>query len=135
LEEVGVNQKSSRRERQNNFGMTLALLMSLFVFAEAPVNAQSNRRPARPTPRSATKPTVSAKPVPVTTVESQRAERDGDIATEAALHEKAYRRLYPGGRDEEDLKVQPQLVNPTRKFKPLYAEPVTEGGGEDGNDE
>ena len=41
-----------------------------------------------------------------------------DAAKEAEVAVKAKKRLYPGGRDEEDLKVQAQLVTPARKFAP-----------------
>lgn len=41
-----------------------------------------------------------------------------DEAREAEIALKAKKRLYPGGRDEEDLKVQAQLVTPTRKIAP-----------------
>lgn len=41
-----------------------------------------------------------------------------DEAQEAEIALKAKKRLYPGGRDEEDLKVQAQLINPIRKLAP-----------------
>ena len=49
-----------------------------------------------------------------------------DEAKEAEIAVKSKKRLYPGGRDEEDLKVQSQLTTPVRKFAPqteLKAEP------------
>lgn len=41
-----------------------------------------------------------------------------DEAKEAELQQKAKKRLYPGGRDEGDLKVQAQLMTPARKLAP-----------------
>ena len=41
-----------------------------------------------------------------------------DESREAEVAQKAKKRLYPGGRDEEDLKVQGQLVTPARKLAP-----------------
>lgn len=41
-----------------------------------------------------------------------------DESREAEVAQKAKKRLYPGGRDEEDLKVQGQLVTPSRKLAP-----------------
>lgn len=41
-----------------------------------------------------------------------------DEAREAEIAQKAKKRLYPGGRDEEDLKVQSQLSTPVRKVAP-----------------
>jgi hypothetical protein len=38
--------------------------------------------------------------------------------TSAEASQKAKKRLYPGGRDEEDLKVQAQLPSPSRKLSP-----------------
>lgn len=52
-----------------------------------------------------------------------------DEAKEAEIALKAKKRLYPGGRDEEDLKVQSQLTTPPRKLAPqaeIQAEPETE---------
>ncbi|MGZ3769755.1 MAG: hypothetical protein ACXVCP_07960 [Bdellovibrio sp.] len=52
-----------------------------------------------------------------------------DEAKEAEISLKAKKRLYPGGRDEEDLKVQSQIANPTRKVSPqaeVKEEPVEE---------
>lgn len=39
-------------------------------------------------------------------------------AREAEIAIKAKKRLYPGGRDEEDLRVQNQITNPPRKLAP-----------------
>lgn len=39
-----------------------------------------------------------------------------DIQSEASKAEVARKRLYPGGRDEEDLKVQQTLIPPTRRL-------------------
>ncbi|MEN0059267.1 MAG: hypothetical protein AAGB31_10575 [Bdellovibrio sp.] len=41
-----------------------------------------------------------------------------DEAKEAAIAQRAKKRLYPGGRDEEDLRVQNQLTTPIRKVAP-----------------
>lgn len=41
-----------------------------------------------------------------------------DEAKEAEIAVRAKKRLYPGGRDEEDLKVQSQLTTPARKLAP-----------------
>ncbi|MCB0411523.1 MAG: hypothetical protein KDD22_03300 [Bdellovibrionales bacterium] len=35
---------------------------------------------------------------------------------DSSISEKARKRLYPGGRDEEDLKVQAQLSEPALKY-------------------
>lgn len=37
---------------------------------------------------------------------------------ENEIRQKAKKRVYPGGRDEEPLKVQAQIVAPTRKMAP-----------------
>lgn len=39
-----------------------------------------------------------------------------DEAKETELAQKAKKRIYPGGKDEDDLKVQAQLVTPVRKL-------------------
>lgn len=39
-------------------------------------------------------------------------------AREAEVAVKAKKRLYPGGRDEEDLRVQNQVTHPPRKLAP-----------------
>lgn len=44
--------------------------------------------------------------------------RNYDEAREAEITQKSHRRLYPGGRDEADLKVQSTLINPVRKLAP-----------------
>jgi hypothetical protein len=41
-----------------------------------------------------------------------------DEAQEIDLAKKAKKRLYPGGRDESDLKIQAEITNPTRKMAP-----------------
>jgi hypothetical protein len=41
-----------------------------------------------------------------------------DEAKEKEIALKVKKRLYPGGRDESDLKVQSQLVTPARKLAP-----------------
>jgi len=52
-----------------------------------------------------------------------------DEGKEAELAMKAKKRLYPGGKDEDDLKIQAQLVTPVRKLSSqaeLKEEPATE---------
>lgn len=52
-----------------------------------------------------------------------------DEAREQEVAQKAKKRLYPGGRDEEDLKVQSQLTTPVRKLSPqaeIKEEPAEE---------
>ncbi|MGZ3783216.1 MAG: hypothetical protein ACXWR0_01710 [Bdellovibrio sp.] len=52
-----------------------------------------------------------------------------DEAHETEIAQKVKKRLYPGGKDEEDLKVQAQVSNPTRKLAPqaeIKEEPVEE---------
>lgn len=44
----------------------------------------------------------------------------------AEEREKAKKRLYPGGRDEEPLQVQAQLANPSRGQAAEPAEPSTD---------
>ena len=46
------------------------------------------------------------------------AEPQFDETKEAEIAQKVKKRLYPGGRDEGDLKVQSQLTTPARKFAP-----------------
>lgn len=41
-----------------------------------------------------------------------------DETREAEVAQKARRRAYPGGLDESELKVQSQLIAPTRKMTP-----------------
>jgi hypothetical protein len=41
-----------------------------------------------------------------------------DEAKETEIAMKAKKRLYPGGRDEGDLKVQAQVITPVRKLAP-----------------
>jgi hypothetical protein len=41
-----------------------------------------------------------------------------DPEREAVFIQRAKKRQYPGGRDEEDLKVQSQVVSPQRKLAP-----------------
>jgi len=45
---------------------------------------------------------------------------------EQALYQKAKKRLYPGGKDEESLKVQSQLPVVTRKMGPSQEAPSEE---------
>lgn len=39
------------------------------------------------------------------------------------IKQKARKRLYPGGRDEEPLQVQSQMSQPTRKMGPATEAP------------
>ncbi len=48
-------------------------------------------------------------------------------AEELKFLDKARKRSYPGGRDEESLKVQAQLPVPTRKMAPATEAPVESG--------
>jgi hypothetical protein len=48
----------------------------------------------------------------------QEAGSQYDEAKEAEIEVKAKKRLYPGGRDEGDLKVQAQVITPVRKLAP-----------------
>ena len=51
----------------------------------------------------------------LTPVLSLAQKSDGnDSAADAQEREKAKKRLYPGGRDEEPLQVQSQLANPSK---------------------
>lgn len=43
---------------------------------------------------------------------------------EIALRTKVKKRAYPGGRDEESLKVQSQLASPLRKMTPTTEMPT-----------
>lgn len=44
-------------------------------------------------------------------------------AQEAEVAQRARRRIYPGGRDEGELAVQPQMTTPTRKISPKAESP------------
>ncbi len=44
--------------------------------------------------------------------------REYDEKAEAETAVKVRKRIYPGGRDEEDLKVQNQVATPPRKLAP-----------------
>ena len=48
---------------------------------------------------------------------------------ELEIREKALKRLYPGGKDEEPLKVQSQLIPPSRKVLPNTGLEENSGGG------
>ncbi len=54
----------------------------------------------------------------VTHAEDFLAGSNYDEAKEAEISAKAKKRLYPGGRDEGDLKVQAQIITPARKVAP-----------------
>ncbi len=58
---------------------------------------------------------------------------DTNSKAELEIREKARKRLYPGGKDEEPLKVQLQLIPPTRKFAPMtgFDEPATGSSQDD----
>lgn len=43
---------------------------------------------------------------------------------EAEIIQQARRRIYPGGRDEGELAVQPQMITPTRKITPQAEAPA-----------
>ncbi len=45
-----------------------------------------------------------------------------DSAREEEIAQRAKRRIYPGGKDESELKVQPALTKPTRKINPSVDE-------------
>lgn len=45
-----------------------------------------------------------------------------DEAKEEEIAQKAKRKIYPGGQDESELKVQPSLAKPTRKIAPTVEE-------------
>ncbi len=45
---------------------------------------------------------------------------------EQELYQKAKKRLYPGGKDEESLRVQSQLPTVTRKMAPAQEAPTEE---------
>lgn len=45
---------------------------------------------------------------------------------ETEIRQKAKKRLYPGGRDEEPLKVQAQILAPIRKVNPASEAPPAE---------
>ncbi len=50
-------------------------------------------------------------------------ESASEILTEAELRFRIKNRIYPGGKDEEFLKVQSQLIAPTRKMAPVTEAP------------
>ncbi len=64
--------------------------------------------------------------------EAGLAGRNFDEAKEAQVKQISRKRLYSGGRDEADLKVQTQIINPVRKVAPTIdvnaatAEPSSE---------
>lgn len=58
--------------------------------------------------------------------------RNFDETKEAEVTQIARKRLYPGGKDESDLKVQTELTNPVRKITPSLVLTVDpEPGAED----
>lgn len=44
-------------------------------------------------------------------------------AEELQIQQRARKKLYPGGKDEENLKVQAQLIQPVRKMSPQTEAP------------
>lgn len=58
----------------------------------------------------------------------QAAPEDQALMTpqEQEMRSKAKKRLYPGGKDEEPLKVQTQLPTVTRKMAPATDAPIEE---------
>ncbi|UOF02874.1 hypothetical protein [Bdellovibrio reynosensis] len=56
--------------------------------------------------------------VPHAWSQEENSEPAFDEAKEAEIAMKAKKRLYPGGRDEEELKVQAQVSTPVRKVAP-----------------
>lgn len=64
-----------------------------------------------------------------TSVPPVKVKADTDSGYQQEIQEKAKRRIYPGGQDETDLKVQLQLASPTRKVAPVVedtSEPVSD---------
>lgn len=59
-------------------------------------------------------------------VRSPQAENDRD--EEVAF--RAKKRMYPGGADESDIRVQDPLPVPTRKVAPIADEPREEGSAD-----
>jgi hypothetical protein len=55
------------------------------------------------------------------------------IPEEQDIHQRAKKRLYPGGQDEESLKVQAQLQNITRKMSPASENQIEDN--DNGGDE
>lgn len=49
-----------------------------------------------------------------------------DDTNEDKIEEQVRLRAYTGGRDESDLAIQGQLVNPTRKMTPAFEDAVEE---------
>lgn len=45
-----------------------------------------------------------------------------DSAREEEIAQRAKKKIYPGGKDESELKVQPALIKPTRKITPTVDE-------------
>ena len=53
---------------------------------------------------------------------------------EQEIYMRARKKLYPGGRDEDPLKVQSQLPQVTRKMAPVTEAPVEEVAPDPSND-
>lgn len=56
---------------------------------------------------------------------------DLDSAREQDIAKRAKSRMYPGGSDEEDLRVQAQLLIPTRKMTPKASDEQPETSSEE----
>ena len=69
------------------------------------------RMPASVTPNNGT-PVVDKEETPL------------EKLTDAELRFRIKNRIYPGGKDEEILKVQSQLIAPTRKMAPVTEAPA-----------
>lgn len=53
---------------------------------------------------------------------------------EQEIHTRAQKRLYPGGRDEDPLKVQSQLPQVTRKMGPATEAPAEDEPADSAHD-
>lgn len=71
------------------------------------------------------------------TLSAMAAPADQALMTEEEqqLKIKAKKRLYPGGKDEEPLKVQPQLPTVTRKMAPATDAPIEETAPDDSSND
>ncbi len=57
------------------------------------------------------------------------AKKNSESGFQEEIQERAKRRIYPGGQDETDLKVQVQVLSPNRKVAPVVedtSEPVSD---------
>ncbi len=60
---------------------------------------------------------------PATNAPAVDKDSSSEVLTEAELRFRIKNRIYPGGKDEEFLKVQSQLIAPTRKMAPVTEAP------------